>query len=119
LIKAGANVNAKDGDGYTALIFASAQGNINIVKALIQAKADLTQTDQYNKTALDYAVDFEHDAIKSILQKAEATNSKYQNDPLIKAVDKLRQAVDNAKIEKPKSQEDSQHPEDKNIQSSI
>ena len=42
LIRAGADVNAVDNDGRTALIWAARSGFVRSVTALINAKADLT-----------------------------------------------------------------------------
>lgn len=49
LVKAGADVNAKDDDGRTALMLAR---NPKIIKALIMAGANINATDKEGKTAL-------------------------------------------------------------------
>ncbi len=54
-IKAGANVNAKDNNGVTALMMATAEGQVGIVNALISAGTDVRHRDNDGKTALDYA----------------------------------------------------------------
>jgi serine/threonine-protein phosphatase 6 regulatory ankyrin repeat subunit B len=41
LLAAGADVNAKDKDGVTALMWASQGGHITVVQALLAAKADV------------------------------------------------------------------------------
>jgi len=41
LLDANANVNAKDNNGYTALIKASNRGNIDVVRVLLDAKAEV------------------------------------------------------------------------------
>jgi ankyrin repeat protein len=45
LIAAGANVNEKDEAGYTALMWAARKGNMEIARALVEARADLNVRD--------------------------------------------------------------------------
>jgi ankyrin repeat protein len=52
LIKEGVDINAKDKDGDTALIYACDQGHAEIVKLLIEAKADVNTIDKDGNTAL-------------------------------------------------------------------
>ena len=52
LIKAGADVNAKDKYGQTALIWASAAGHAEIASALIKAGADVNAKRKDGGTAL-------------------------------------------------------------------
>jgi ankyrin repeat protein len=51
----GANVNTRDQDGYTPLHLASSDGNVNVVRVLLDAGAivDATNIDGY--TPLHYA----------------------------------------------------------------
>ncbi len=75
LIKAGANVNAKEENGYTALVFAASQGEVKIINTLINAGADLNTKDPYGRTALAYAVDFQHyDAAKFLIKAGADVN---------------------------------------------
>jgi ankyrin repeat protein len=58
LIKAGANVNAKDKNGGTPLIMAAGNQNQKrgvIITTLLNAGADAKARDKEGKTALDYA----------------------------------------------------------------
>jgi ankyrin repeat protein len=55
LIKAGANPNAKAPDGSTLLHQAVQAGNLNMIRALAEAKVDFTQTNRDGLTALDVA----------------------------------------------------------------
>ena len=41
LIEAGADINAKNNDGYTALMLASWNGHKDVVKLLIEAEVDV------------------------------------------------------------------------------
>ena len=51
-----ANVHARSRDGGTALMFASKNGFLNIVRALIESKAEVDAQDSQNKSALMLAV---------------------------------------------------------------
>ena len=55
LIKSGANPNAKTPDGATLLHQAAQAGNLNMIRALADAKVDFTQTNRDGLTALDVA----------------------------------------------------------------
>ena len=57
LISAGADVNAKDEDGETALMIAADDGHTAIVQALIAAGADVNARDDEGESALDKARD--------------------------------------------------------------
>ena len=52
----GADVNAKDGDGKTALLWAARNGNEKAVTLLLKAGADANAMDCYGNTALVWAV---------------------------------------------------------------
>jgi ankyrin repeat protein len=61
LINAGADVNVTDFyDQTTPLIVAAGLGQLEIVKSLLQAKADKKFKNRHNKTALDYAKEHLH-----------------------------------------------------------
>ena len=55
LIKAGANPNAKSPDGSTLLHQAAQAGNLNMIRALAEAKVDFLQPNRDGLTALDVA----------------------------------------------------------------
>ena len=52
LIELGADVNQKDNEGWTPLMYASYGGRLEIIKKLIEAKADINQKDKSGDTAL-------------------------------------------------------------------
>ncbi len=56
LITAGADVNAKDSKGMTALLGAAMGGNADCLKALIDAGADVNAKDSDGQTALIWAI---------------------------------------------------------------
>jgi len=80
------DINYNSGMG-TALMAAVVKGNIELVKALIDKKAKLDETDSQGKTALMYAVQFKnieiislllsHHASKSVLDKEGKTAFEY------------------------------------------
>ena len=53
--KKGVDINAKGNYGWTALIYASVNGSLDIVKNLIKQGADINAQDDYDGTALMYA----------------------------------------------------------------
>jgi ankyrin repeat protein len=55
LIAAGAEVNAKDAKGFTALMIATDWGHLDSVLALVAAGADMHAKDAEGRTALDFA----------------------------------------------------------------
>jgi ankyrin repeat protein len=57
LLAKGAKVNAIDGDGQTALFWASKSGSLNCINELLLAGADSTIKDKAGQTAVDVAHD--------------------------------------------------------------
>jgi len=72
LLKAGADVNAKNNDGETALMLASAFGHTEIVSLLLKAEADVNAKDKQGWTALMDASCSGHTEVVSLLLKAGA-----------------------------------------------
>ena len=52
LVAAGADVNAKNEDGQTALMIACKKGDQDAVKILLAGQADVNATDKFGQTAL-------------------------------------------------------------------
>ena len=55
LLEKGADVNAMDNDGITALMWTTKYGRTEIVKILLERGADVLAVDQYGDTALSMA----------------------------------------------------------------
>lgn len=68
LIKARANVNASDTEGYTPLYFAIDTGDEDPVKLLIDAGADVSVTTKYGETPLSYAQKFGYTSIANLIK---------------------------------------------------
>ena len=68
--------NLPDHNGYTALMAAARKGHTDIVKMLLSLPGhQLDTTDDYDKTALDYAKENEHAEIVEMLRAARRKNS--------------------------------------------
>ena len=88
LLKEGADVNAKNSDGYTALILASSNGRTEIVAMLLDAGANVNAKDEYNATALIKASSNGHkEIVEMLLEKGADVDAKTHNGStaLIKA----------------------------------
>ena len=82
-IKNGVNVDSRKSEGSdTPLIIASLNGNIEIVKLLLAAGADVRLTGDFEVTAVDSASGGEHWEVLALLEQAK---TKYDG-PLIKAI---------------------------------
>src|SRR5204862_1387097 len=70
LIEHGANANAQDPEGRTALMFAAATENVQeeTIRTLIDCGADVTAKDGQGQTALDYAKQHGRAPIMKLLQ---------------------------------------------------
>ena len=78
-IKAGADVNAKANNGYTALMAAAGTGHTEIVNAFIKAGADVNAKNKLGGTAMILAVLKGHTEIVNILTKA-VTDANAKNN---------------------------------------
>ncbi|MCL5875142.1 MAG: ankyrin repeat domain-containing protein [Candidatus Dependentiae bacterium] len=68
LIDAGADLNRKDEEGWTALMYACVCKNIHVAQLLIDAGADIHLKNHYMFTALDIAILRNYTAIIELLQ---------------------------------------------------
>ena len=69
LLEHKAEVNARAGDGSTALMAAAGKGNLQTVGLLLRYGADASIADNAGKTALDYALEKGHAKTAAILRK--------------------------------------------------
>ncbi len=75
LLGAGADLNMKDNDGYTALMLASFLGNTEIAKMLIDANANLNMQYKNGNTALMFAISMGNiEAVKALIEAGANPN---------------------------------------------
>ena len=72
LLAAGADVDAKDEDGWTALHYAATRGHTAVVELLLAAGADVNAQSNAGGTALHYAAFYGHSAVVELLLAAGA-----------------------------------------------
>lgn len=75
MIDAGADVNAADADGETALMAAAEKGHVSKVKVLLDHGANVNARDRRGKTALQYARPPKNDNDDDFPQCYESVNS--------------------------------------------
>jgi len=69
-ISKGIDVDYRDADGKTALIYASTANKTKVMEYLLEHGADINATTQFNETALFWATAFGHvDAVRLLLNK--------------------------------------------------
>jgi ankyrin repeat protein len=67
LISKGADVNAKNGDGWTPLQYAASRGHMEIVELLLAHDADVHISGEDNLTAAEYAMKNNHTEVVQLL----------------------------------------------------
>lgn len=72
MLAQGKNVNTKDNDGDTPLMWAALEGHLKVVKILLAHGADVNAIDKYGDTALYYAKFYGDPKIIRILKQAGA-----------------------------------------------
>lgn len=75
LLEAGADINARDRYGQTALMNAARRGQVELVRLLVEQGAALNTTAKYSLTALMLAIINGHTEIAYILIQAGADRS--------------------------------------------
>jgi ankyrin repeat protein len=72
LLQAGAQIDARDRQGCTALMWALSQGEADSVKALLAAGANVNLKNVYGDSALNLAARGAHSGVVHLLKKAGA-----------------------------------------------
>jgi uncharacterized protein len=88
LLAFGGNPNAKNGDGWTPLMFASSDGAKEIVQLLLDKGADIDAIDNLGRTSIGFATHNNHiDVVKLLLDQRANPNiqSESGTSPLIMA----------------------------------
>lgn len=89
LIDQGLDINATDNNGWTALMHASYEGHLNVMKALLGAGANMdTKEPEHGFTALTLGIlGSKYDVVQALLDAGADTEvtDKYGNTPLIRA----------------------------------
>jgi ankyrin repeat protein len=88
ILERGANVDARDNKGTTALMWASIAGNVSIVSLLLEAGASVNEKDSTGNTPLLWASRYRRPDITSSLLEAGANvnaQDRLGNTPLIMA----------------------------------
>lgn len=94
LIEAGADVNATDGNGSTALTLAVENGSNKVAKILIDAGADVDLADDAGNTALSLARYSGNRYLVGLLRAAGATAEEEQARPARKTAKRKRHKKD-------------------------
>ncbi|KAL5327092.1 hypothetical protein ACEPPN_004783 [Leptodophora sp. 'Broadleaf-Isolate-01'] len=98
-----ADVNSKDYDSQTLLLWAVKEGHEAVVKLLLEKGAQIEGTDNYGRTPLSWATEEGHEAVvKLLLEKGaqiEGTEG-YDRTPLSWATEKGHEAVVKLLLEK-------------------
>lgn len=74
IINAGANINAQDEYGFTALMYAALYGEMTLILLFIKNNALLDLQNIYGQTALFNAANFHQDAAKLLIEKGANIN---------------------------------------------
>ncbi|KAM3510890.1 hypothetical protein MY11210_005493 [Beauveria gryllotalpidicola] len=103
LLEKGANIDAKDNDGRTALSYVAEKGHEAIVKLLLEKGANIDAKDNDGRTALSYVAEKGHEAIVKLLLEKGANIDVKDNDsrtPLSYVAEKGHEAIVKLLLEK-------------------
>ncbi len=99
LLENGADINAKDEQGQTALMNASHAGQLELVRLLVEHGADLNTTAKFNLSALMLALIAHHTEVARILIEAAAdVNMQSGGDFYGKSASSLAEAGGHAEL---------------------
>jgi ankyrin repeat protein len=102
-IENGANVNAKDADGYTALMYTARKNNAEVVSMLLERGADVNAKNKGGYTALIFAIGHPNyaEVISMLLERGADVNAKTNEGitPLMRAASRNGESVVSALID--------------------
>jgi ankyrin repeat protein len=75
LVAVGADMNACEGRGMTALMLAASRDHVEIVELLVRRGADLSCRDRSHRTALDIAIDYDCTGAAKALRRASTASN--------------------------------------------
>lgn len=91
LLSYGADINARDENGHTPLMYAVAVNDVRLTRLLVRKGADLKLRSNTGRTALEYATRLKRDQIQAILGQGDRIGQVLSN--LDEDLEKLRRAV--------------------------
>ncbi len=113
LLNAGADINASNDGGWTALHIAAAVGNEEAVKILLKRGIDVEKKDKNGKTAKDWADEIEHSEIAKIIDSAvKKIQEKRKQEQLIQQ--KKREEAERKRNDKQRAHRKKQNQKKKN-----
>jgi hypothetical protein len=95
-----ASLNHQDAMGNTPLMLATHSGNFHVVKALVAAGADVSCRSRNGKTAFDYAIEHNNEAILAALCEKFAPDVSQAEHLLFSAIEKGNDRIRMVVLEK-------------------
>ena len=89
LLAQGADPNSRNSDGYTPLMLASINGHFEVVKTLLKSGADKSIKSRLGWTALDFAREYNHPNIATLLNTQSGVSPPTITEGLGIAIEKL------------------------------
>jgi ankyrin repeat protein len=68
-VENGADINAKEDDGMSALLKASCEGHVDIVKMLLEKGADVNAKDRFGRTSLSLSFHTPNTGTTAVIKK--------------------------------------------------
>jgi uncharacterized protein YbaR (Trm112 family) len=94
LIENKADINQKDNDGLTVLMYAARGGHLDVMKYLVENKADINKKCRFDyHTALEYAEKYGHaDVVKHLVNRGMCGSCGRTSEQLLDHFEKIRNA---------------------------
>lgn len=100
LFKQQVNINKKDSNGRTALMYAAKEGKLNTVSKLIEAGADASISDQNGNKASDYAAKEDQYVIQKYLNGLTTNSKENKRNEIFGKQQEIHQLTKAGQIEK-------------------